>query len=284
MNFIKDANFIGCDASFKSAETVIAGLPYDGTSSYRAGSRFAPDSIRQHSYGIETFSHEQERDITDYKIADMGNLEVPYGDSKACLKIVEELAGYLIKSRKKALYIGGEHLLTYPLIKQYGKKYKDLKVIYFDAHADFREAFTGSRLSHASAARLTAEVVGNENLYMFGIRSFEKNEWLYMKKNKIFVDSRIEKFYEVVEMIKDHPVYMSLDMDVFDPACLPGLGTPEAGGIFYTDFMKLMPGLSGLNIVGMDMLEISPDYDPLGNSSIFGAKVIRELLLNTVSK
>ncbi len=283
MNFIKEPNFIGCDASYKAARTVIAGLPYDGTSSFRPGSRFAPDSIRKYSYSIETFSHEQERDITDYKIADLGNLELPYGDSKAVVKLVEELAAKMLKDKKKALYIGGEHLLTYPIMKQYAKKYKDLKVIYFDAHADFREGYKGSRLSHASAARLTAEEAGNENLFMFGIRSFERNEWLHMKKHNIFVDSKVERFDEVVDMIKGHPVYMSLDMDVFDPSCLPGLGTPEAGGIFYTDFMKLMPGLTKLDIVGMDVLEISPEYDAHGNSSIFAAKVIRELILNTAA-
>ena len=284
MNFLKDHNFIGCDAPYKGAKSVVVGLPYDGTSSFRPGSRFAPDSIRKHSYSIETFSHEQERDITDYKIADLGNLDLPYGSSEAALKLVEQLAAKLIKDKKKALYIGGEHLLTYPIMKQYGKKYKDLKVIYFDAHADFREGYTGSRLSHASAARLTAEVVGNEDLYMFGIRSFERNEWLHMKKSNIYVDHRVERFHDVADMIRDFPVYMSLDMDVFDPACLPGLGTPEAGGIFYRDFVDLLPGLSKLNIVGMDVLEISPEYDPHGNSSIFGAKVIRELLLNTAVK
>ncbi|MEI7542253.1 MAG: agmatinase [bacterium] len=284
MNFIKDTNFIGCDIPYKTAKTVLVGLPYDGTSSFRSGSRFAPDSIRKFSYAIETFSHEQERDITDYKVADIGNLEIPYGDSKAVVKLVEELAAKMLKDNKKAIYLGGEHLLTYPIMKEYSKKYKDLKVIYFDAHADFREGYTGSRLSHASAARLTAEEVGNENLFMFGIRSFEKNEWLYMKKNNIFVDSKLERFEEVANIIKDSPVYMSLDMDVFDPACLPGLGTPEAGGIFYTDFMKLLPALSKLNIVGMDVLEISPEYDAQGNSSIFAAKVIRELILNTISK
>jgi len=284
MNFIKSADFIGCNAAYKTARTVLAGLPYDGTSSFRPGSRFAPDSIRKYSYAIETFSHEQERDITDYKVADLGNLEMPYGDSKAVVKLVEELAAKMLKDKKKALYIGGEHLLTYPIMKQYSKKYKDLKVIYFDAHADFRESFTGSRLSHASAARLTAGEVGDKNLFMFGIRSFEKNEWLYMKKHNIFVDSKAVRFDEVADKIKGYPVYMSLDMDVFDPSCLPGLGTPEAGGIFYTDFMKLLPGLSKLDIVGMDVLEISPEYDPHGNSSIFAAKVIRELILNTAVK
>ncbi|MCE5299554.1 MAG: agmatinase [Spirochaetia bacterium] len=284
MNFYRTEKFIRCDAPFKNADLVLAGLPYDGTSSLRPGSRFAPNAIRKQSYSIETFSHEQERDLSDYKLCDLGDLEVPYGNSEAVVKLVEKTAAHMLKNKKKVIYIGGEHLLTYPLIKQYAKKYKDLKVIYFDAHADFREAFYGSHLSHASAAKLTADIVGYDNLFMFGIRSFERNEYNYMKKKKVFFEDNLEHFNEKVEMIKDHPVYMTLDMDVFDPACVPGLGTPEAGGIFYDDFVNMLPGLSKLNLVGMDVLEIAPDYDPHGNTCIFAAKVIRELILNTVEK
>jgi agmatinase len=284
MNFIKEANFIGCGSTFKKSTFTIAGLPYDGTSSFRAGSRFAPGSIRRRSYGIETFSHLQEDDITDHKISDLGNLDMPYGDAEKALKGVEELAAYILKNKKQALYIGGEHLLTYPLLKQYAKKYKGLKVLYFDAHADMRPEFFGSRLSHASAARLAIEVIGRENIFMFGIRSFEKHEWSHIKKNNIFCDTGISRFDEAVEAVKGGPVYISLDMDVFDPACLPGLGTPEAGGIFYDDFTGFLPGFKQLDIVGMDVLEISPEYDPQGNSSIFAAKVIRELMLATIKK
>jgi agmatinase len=284
MNFLKNSHFVACNNSFKESKTVIAGLPYDGTSSFRPGSRFAPESIRNYSYAIETFSHEQEKDLTEYKFGDLGNLELPLGSSEAVLTEVENLCSWILENNKKAIYLGGEHLLTYPIMKQYYKKYKDLKVIYFDAHADFREEFTGSRLSHACAAKLTTEIIGDENIFMFGIRSFEKNEWLDMKKRNIFVDHKVEHFNEVVEKIKGYPVYMSLDMDVFDPACLPALGTPEAGGMFYRDFINLLPGLSKLNIVGLDVLEISPEYDSQGNSSIFAAKVVRELLLNTAEK
>jgi agmatinase len=284
MNFLKNNHFVACTTPFEKASSVIAGLPYDGTSSFRPGSRFAPESIRNYSYAIETFSHEQEKDLNEYKFCDLGNLEIPMGSSEEALAHVEGLCSWILENNKKALYIGGEHLLTYPIMKEYHKKYNDLKVIYFDAHADFRDEFTGSRLSHACAAKLTTEVIGNENIYMFGIRSFEKNEWLDMKKKNIYVDHKVEHFNEIAEKIKGYPVYMSLDMDVFDPACLPGLGTPEAGGMFYRDFINLLPGLSKLNIVGMDVLEISPEYDPQGNSSIFAAKVVRELLLNTAEK
>jgi agmatinase len=282
VNFISDAKFLGCGTSFAKSAFTIAGLPYDGTSSYRPGSRFAPDSIRKFSYGIETFSHEREDDLTDHKISDLGNLEITYGSAETVMDEVSSLAAYILKNKKQALYLGGEHLLTYPILRQYKKKYKNLKVLYFDAHADMRTAFFGNRLSHASAARLAIEVIGKENIYMFGIRSFEKNEWAYIKKNDIFCDPKCGRFDEAIEAMQGAPVYISLDMDVFDPACLPGLGTPEAGGIWYDDFMGFLPGIASLDIVGMDVLEISPEYDPHGNSSIFAAKVIRELILATI--
>jgi agmatinase len=284
MKFINTNGFITCDAPLRKSEFSLVGIPYDGTSSLRPGSRFAPDAIRKGSYGIETFSHEQEDDLTNYKISDLGNLEITYGSAEKVMEETEALASYMLKKTKKAMYIGGEHLLTYPILKKYAKKYKGLKVLYFDAHADMRAEFMGNKLSHANAARFAIGEIGMENLYMFGIRSFEKNEYAFIKKNKIFCDSNCERFAEAVEAVKGSPVYISLDMDVFDPACLPGLGTPEAGGIFYKDFVGFLPGIRELDIVGMDVLEISPEYDPHGNSCIFAAKVIRELILATIKK
>jgi agmatinase len=284
MKLFNSNGFISCDASFKKSKFSLVGIPYDGTSSLRPGSRFAPDAIRKGSYGIETFSHEQEDDLIDHEISDIGNLEITYGSAEKVMEETEELAAHMLKNKKQALYIGGEHLLTYPILKKYSKKFKGLKVLYFDAHADMRTEFMGNRLSHANAARLAIGEIGRENLYMFGIRSFEKNEYAFIRKNNIFCDSNCERFNEAIEAVKGSPVYISLDMDIFDPACLPGLGTPEAGGIFYRDFIGFLPGIRELDIVGMDVLEVSPEYDPHGNSSIFAAKVIRELILATIKK
>lgn len=284
MNLVKNGGFIASNATFKNSDIALVGIPYDGTSSLRPGSRFAPEDIRKCSYGIETFSHEQEDDLTSHKICDLGNLEITYGNAEKVMEETGELASYMLKNKKLAMYIGGEHLLTYPILQKYAKKYKNLKVLYFDAHADMRTEFMGNKLSHANAARFAIGEVGKEDIYMFGIRSFEKNEYFWMKKNNIFFDPSCERFDEAIDAMRGSPVYISLDMDVFDPACVPGLGTPEAGGIFYRDFMGFIPGIKSLDIVGMDVLEISPEYDPLGNSSIFAAKVIRELILATVAK
>ncbi|MEI7640683.1 MAG: agmatinase [bacterium] len=282
MNFYKETNFIACDATFKESKVVLAGLPYDGTSSFRPGSRFAPDAIRKASYSTESFSAVAEKDIADYKVCDMGNLEFPFGDRSKVLSETTGLAAHMIGNKKTAIYIGGEHLLTYPILTQYKAKYPNLRVVYWDAHADMRDDYLGDKLSHATAARRTAETVGADRLFMFGIRSFEKQEYLFMKKKEIFFDTYFEKFFEVIKKIKKYPVYFSLDMDVFDPAALPGLGTPEAGGIFYKDFLRFLEGLKQLNIVGMDVLELAPNYDASGNSSVFAAKVIRELILSAV--
>lgn len=282
MKMYKDTNFIGCDASFEESSFVIAGIPYDGTSSFRPGSRFGPDDIRKKSYSIETFSHEQEADLTDMKICDMGNLEFPFGNRDKVLAETEALAQKVIDSGKKGLYIGGEHLLTVPLVRRYADKYMGLKVIHFDAHADMRDEMLGERYSHATVARRITEMLGTKSHYMFGIRSFEKNEYEYIKKNKIFCDTNFERFFEACKKLKNSPVYFTFDLDVFNPAELPGLGTPEAGGITYKDYMKyLLKGLSSLNIVGMDVLEMAPHYDASGNSGVFAAKVIRELILAT---
>lgn len=282
MKMYKETNFIGCEASFDEASFLIAGIPYDGTSSFRPGSRFGPDDIRKSSYSIETFSHVQEADLTDMKICDMGNLELPFGNRDRVLAETEALAQKIIDSGKKGLYIGGEHLLTLPLVRRYAEKYKGLRVIHFDAHADMRDEMLGERYSHATVARRLVEMVGAKSHYMFGIRSFEKDEYEFIKKNKIFCDSDFDRFFESCKKLKNTPVYFTLDLDVFNPAELPGLGTPEAGGIGYKDYMEyLLKGLSTLDIVGMDVLEMAPHCDPSGNSGVFAAKVIRELILAT---
>ncbi len=283
MKLTKETNFIGCDYDFEESQLVLAGIPYDGTSSFRPGSRFAPDSIRKFSYSIETFSPDAVLDITDFKISDIGNVELPFGNREEVIGDIKNLAAYILKNKKKAVFMGGEHLLSYPVIEKYKERYKDLKVIYFDAHADMRDDYLNDKLSHACVARRITENIGKENIFMFGVRSFEKQEFNYIRNNNIFCDSKCEQIWNVIDTVKSFPVYLSLDLDVFDPACLPGLGTPEAGGIFYNDFVEILEGLSEIkNIVAADVVELSPTFDPCGNSSVFAAKVMRELILRLI--
>jgi len=276
----KKENFVGCNDEIAGAEVVLAGIPYDVTSTFRHGSDEGPDSARKFSDSIETFSPDRFDDITDHKIADAGNLVLASQKPEEAVTEMEAYAESFIEKGKKMLYICGEHLISYPIVKMYHKKYPDLKVIYFDAHADMRDDYDGNKLSHSAAARRISEVVGAKNLFMFGIRSFEKKEMMFIRDNRILCDPLMEEFENVIDTVKNSPVYISIDVDVIDPGFLPGVGNPEAGGMSYRDFLRAVEGFSGLkNIVAADINELSPKYDPMGASSVFTAKMIREMLL-----
>jgi agmatinase len=282
MKFKRKTKFVGTSDNFNKSEIVICGIPYDVTSTFRHGSQNAPESIRKYSESIETFSYIQKKDLTDYNIYDAGDIIFSDKHTQKALNKIEEYVSKFINNDKKVLYIGGEHLVTFPVIKKYYEKYKDLKLIYFDAHADMRDDFDGNKLSHSTVARRAVELIGEKNIYMFGIRSFERKEYNFIKNNNIFCHDNLKKFKHIISLIKNSHVYISLDLDVFDPACFSGVGNPESGGIFFNDFMKLLPyfTLISKNIVALDVVELMPVYDLSGNSSVFAAKIIRELLLS----
>jgi agmatinase len=276
----KKANFVGCTDDVNNAELILAGIPYDVTSTFRHGSDKGPDSAREYSDSIETFAPDRCDDITDHRIADAGNLVLGKMEPEDAVKEIEEYVSGFISKEKKVLYLCGEHIISYPIVKKYHEKHPGLKVIYFDAHADMRDNYDGNKLSHSAAARRITEVVGTENIFMFGIRSFEKNEMMFIRDNNIFCDTYLDEFLNLIDTVKNEPVYISIDVDVFDPAYLPGVGNPEAGGMSYRDFLAVAVGFSKLkNIVAADVNELSPVYDTHGASSVFAAKVVREMLL-----
>lgn len=281
MRFRNNIKFVGSSNNYKKSNLIICGVPYDITSTFRHGSQKAPDAIRFYSNSIETFSFMQNRDLTDLNVFDTGNIIFGCKEPQKAVRIIESYADFFVKDNKKVLYIGGEHLITVPLIKKYHEKYKDLKVIYFDAHADMRQNYDGNKLSHSTVAKRIVELIGKKNIFMFGIRSFERGEYNFIKNNKIFCNSGLKNFGKIIKKIKKYPIYISLDLDVFDPACLPGVGNPESGGIFFDDFVKLLPILTYIkkNIVSLDIVELMPKYDLSGNSSVFAAKIIREIIL-----
>jgi|DewCreStandDraft_4_1066084.scaffolds.fasta_scaffold02488_4 agmatinase len=281
MKFKRNFRFVGASDNYKQADIIICGIPYDVTSTFRHGSQKAADAIRYYSESIETFSPVQNKDITDFKIFDIGNMIFKKKYPEIAIGIIENYADYFIKQNKKILYIGGEHLVTYPIVKKYYEKYKNLKVLYFDAHADMRMNYEGDKLSHSTVARRIVELIGEKNIYMFGIRSFERNEYNFIKKSNIFCKNNLNEFKDIISNLKNEMVYISLDLDVFDPSCFLGVGNPEPGGIFYDDFIKIIPYISKIkkNIVSLDVVELMPDYDLSGCSNIFTAKIIREIIL-----
>lgn len=271
--------FIGCDKSFGEADIVLFGVPFDSTTSYRPGTRFASKCIRSESYAIETYSPYQDKDLGDISVFDAGDLELSIGDTKAVLAKIEDFVSNILDKNKTPAMLGGEHLITLPAISALKKKYDNLHIIHFDAHADLRDDYLGVKLSHATVMRRVWELLGDGRIFQFGIRSGDKSEFtwapghVYMQK---FNFSNLEK---VVADLRGKPVYLSLDLDVLDPSVLPGTGTPEAGGVSFNELLNAIKLVAELEIVGFDMVELSPTYDNSGASVAVACKLLREILL-----
>lgn len=272
-------SFIGCASSYAEAEIVIFGAPFDGTTSYRPGTRFAPSAIRSESDGIETYSPYQDKDLEDYAIFDSGDLVLPFGQPSKALALIEKRTKEILEDNKCPLMIGGEHLVTLGVARAIIKKYPDVVFIHFDAHTDLREDYLGEQLSHATVIRRIWDLVGDGRIYQFGIRSGERSEWEFAKAHTDLTPFTLEGLDEVIESLKGKPVYFTLDLDVLDPSVFPGTGTPEAGGVTYKELQSALEKLGALNIVGADMNELSPHYDHSGLSTAVACKVLREMLL-----
>ncbi|HEY5585109.1 MAG TPA: agmatinase [Ruminiclostridium sp.] len=273
-------NFLGCDSNFDSSSIVIFGAPYDGTTTFRPGTRFAPSAMRLDSIGIETYSPYFDIDITDYSINDYGDLDLPFGSPIKALNIISETAQYILDSGKKPLMIGGEHLVSLPVIQQAAKKYPHLNVIHFDAHTDLRENYLGESLSHSSVIRRVWDILGDNHIWQYGIRSGTREEFYWAKEGHTSIC--LHNFGELdnaINKIGSLPVYLTIDLDVLDPSILPGTGTPEAGGVSFLELVGALKAVSKLNIIGADIVELSPHYDHSGSSTAVACKVLREVVL-----
>lgn len=271
--------FIGCESEYEDADIVIFGAPFDSTTSYRPGTRFASSAIRNESFGIETYSPYQDRDLTDYNIYDGGDLELPFGNPEAALKQIEDYVAEVLEDGKVPLMIGGEHLVTLGAVRSVAKKYEDLHIVHFDAHADLRNDYLGVTLSHATVLRRCHDIVGDNRIFQFGIRSGDREEFRWGKDHVTTCKFNFDTLGEVVEQLKGKPVYVTLDLDVLDPSVFPGTGTPEAGGVTFMELLEALKKVSSLFIVGMDMNELSPIYDQSGASTALACKILREIVL-----
>ncbi|MEE0435388.1 MAG: agmatinase [Peptococcaceae bacterium] len=272
--------FIACDADFADARAVIFGAPFDGTTSFRPGTRFGPAAIRAESDGIETYSPYQNKDLEDFAVCDTGDLLLPFGNTEAVLTQIEERTTEILAAGKLPVMIGGEHLVTLGAVRAMVKAYPDLHIIHFDAHADLREDYLGERLSHATVLRRCHDLVGDGRIHQFGIRSGEREEFRFGMAHTDFHPFNTRAVLETVMALGDKvPVYLTLDLDVLDPSLFAGTGTPEAGGIFFQELEEALLACEALNIVGFDMNELSPHYDASGVSTAVACKVLREMLL-----
>ena len=275
--------FIGFEDDFESSTAVLFGVPFDGTTSFKPGARFAPNAMREDSWAIESYSPYLDLDLEDLKLFDYGNLELPFGDKKNALRMIQEHVQNIIDVNKIPIMIGGEHLVSLAPIKALSKKYDDLHVIHFDAHTDLREDYLGEALSHATVMRRIYDQLGDGKVNQFCIRSGLKEEFEWAKKHTHLEKFTYNTLESCVKRLKDKAVYITIDLDVLDPSVFPGTGTPEPGGIDFHDMMNIIKSLSKLNnVVGMDVVELSPKYDASGVSTAVACKTLRELVLATV--
>ncbi len=281
IDFIEQkAVFMAASNKLEQCEKVLLGIPFDTTTSFRPGTRLAPFRIREVSEGIEEYSLYQDKSLEDLDFYDAGDIVLPFGNVSECLQRIEKVCKWFLSRGKKVFSMGGEHLVSWPLIKAYHEYYSDLVVVQLDAHADLREEYLGESLSHAAVMRQVVELLGEKKVFQLGIRSCTRDELNYAHKNtQLYADKLLDVIDEVKEKIQGRPVYFTLDIDVMDPAYAPGTGTPEAGGFSSREVIKLMHEIQSLNVVGFDVVEISPPYDAADITAILGAKIIREALL-----
>lgn len=272
--------FIAADADYAEARAVLFGAPFDGTTSFRPGTRFGPAAIRGESDGIETYSPYQNKDLEDIAVFDSGDLPLPFGDTEKVLAMIEARTAEILADGKLPVMLGGEHLVTLGAMRAMVRRYPDLHIVHFDAHADLRDDYLGERLSHATVLRRCYDLTGDGRIHQFGIRSGERAEWDFAFAHTDLHPFNTKDVLDVVLSLEAGvPVYLTLDLDVLDPSLFSGTGTPEAGGITFQELEEALLACEALNIVGFDMNELSPHYDASGVSTAVACKVLREMLL-----
>lgn len=278
--------FIGCDASYEDAKIVLFGAPFDSTTSFRPGARFGPAAMRHESFGLETYSPYQDADLTDYAVFDSGDLELCFGSTEAALSDIEERTETILADGKLPVLLGGEHLVTLGAFRAVLKRYPDVHIIHFDAHADLRDDYLGAKLSHACVLRRCHDLIGDGRIHQFCIRSGERKEFQFAKEHTDMHPLTLDGLSDCVAVLKTShtPVYFTIDLDCLDPSVFPGTGTPEAGGITFLQLLEAMQEVSRCRIVGADVNELAPMLDTTGVSTATSCKVLRELLIAILKK
>lgn len=272
--------FMGCDKGPRFASTMLFGAPFDSTTSYRPGTRFGSAAIRHESYGIESYSPYQDKDLEDANVIDLGDLELCFGDVNKALDRIEERTRHVLHASKRPFMLGGEHLVTLGAFRAVAAMYPDVHIIHFDAHADLRDDYLGAKLSHACVLRRCWELVGDGRIHQFGIRSGDREEFAWGRTHVSTRRFDFEGLEETLNQLEGKPVYFTVDLDVMDPSIFPGTGTPEPGGVTFDALRQAVTLVcSRVKVVGCDVNELSPHYDQSGVSTIVACKIVREMLL-----
>lgn len=257
----------------------ILGCPLDLTATYRSGSAHGPNSIRVASDSIESYSPLLDRDLLESPFADIGDLTLSDKSLDLCLDQIRRKVFEVFQHGAGPLCIGGEHTITLPIVRAVKAFHPDLLVVHVDAHTDLRDHYQGSFVNHATVIRRVHEIVDPGGIIQIGVRSGTRDEfaWMHERQTLLHWGPAAEKI--LLERVGGRPVYLTIDLDVLDPSCLPGTGNPEPGGWFYRDLERLIYTMDRVNLVGADLVELNPDLDQSGVSSITAAKIVRELVL-----
>ncbi len=277
--------FIASTPNLEEAQAIIYGMPMDFTVSYRPGSRFGPKRVREVSIGLEEYSPYLDRELQEVKYFDAGDIPLPFGNAEKSIKIIGDYVGKILNDDKFPLGIGGEHLVTWPIIQEVYKKHPDMALLHIDAHADLRTDYEGEVYSHATPIRKAVDLIGGKNIYQFGIRSGTKEEFALAKELVNFYPFEVlQPLKSVLSELKNRPVYITIDIDVLDPAYAPGTGTPESGGISSKEILAAIHEIAraDIHVVGSDIVEVAPPYDAADQTSVLAAKLIREILLGFI--
>ncbi|APT44944.1 MULTISPECIES: agmatinase [Bacillus] len=278
--------FIGSHPTWEDAKVILYGMPMDWTVSYRPGSRFGPNRIREVSIGLEEYSPYLDRELHEVPFFDAGDIPLPFGNAQKSLDLIEEYVDSILEKGKFPLGMGGEHLVSWPVFRAMYKKYPDLAIIHMDAHTDLREEYEGEPLSHSTPIRKAAGLIGAENVFSFGIRSGMKEEFEWAKEAGMHISKFevLEPLKQVLPKLKGRPVYVTIDIDVLDPAHAPGTGTVDAGGITSKELLASIHAIAGsdVKVVGADLVEVAPVYDHSDQTANTASKLLREMLLGFV--
>lgn len=281
----KTTSFLNSSDSYENSKIVLLGIPMDYTASNIPGSRFAPKRIRELSCTLESYSPNFDETI-DEKFYDIGDIVMPWGNIDKSIKFIDKIAKDLIEDGKKIVSIGGDHLVSFPLIRQYVSVFKDLTVVHLDAHTDLRDEWSNEKFSHATVLRRVYEVIKEGNLYQFGIRSGSKEEFEFSSEHThLYKYEVFEPLKRVIGQLIGRDIYLTIDIDVLDPAFAPGTGYLEAGGITSKELFDAVSLIvTELNVVGVDVVEVCPPTDNSDRTSAISAKLIRDIIIGLSKK
>lgn len=272
------AIYMGSQRDPAGCRVGLFGVPYDGTTSFRPGTRFGPAAIREVSSGLESYCPQLDLDLEDLAFADLGALKIPFGAPEPVVMAVQRATEAVLALGLKPLMLGGEHSISSGAVAAVAAQHPDLVLVQLDAHADLRHEWLGAKHSHACAMRRCLEVLPSQQLLQIAIRSGTREEFSELRATGRLV--AIEQLVQTLQPLRGKPIYLTVDLDWFDPAVLPGTGTPEPGGFRWNHFAELITELSQQNLVAADVVELAPMLDPSGVSSVLAAKVVRSLLLS----